>query len=366
MKRKNLFDGEAKAHYARVVYRWLMSRKRFSYTDIVTEEEGLDSEDQLPYSISVYKNDKSDKRCWGELWKALPEVVGEIRARLGHDSVEDNSNNRGKWFRYVGPDSDPLADMLKAKVINNINQYWDFCQDSAGFFPKVWLDYYFKDCQDLLDIKSKRQKGKLVISTSVDRILTNIEYLPSLFEAIKNRIVLEIDYKPFDKKQETHIFHPHYLKECNGRWHLFGHSEGREPEFGYDLAIDRFQSKPREKYRIKYIGSPKFFYENRFKDIVGVSREEGAKLHTVVIRAHSYYVYKLMETKPFHPTYKLIKPFDEYEDGKYAEFSFDVEPNKEFVGRILQMGSALEVISPIEEMRKRVKNEITAMLERYK
>lgn len=102
--------------------------------------------------------------------------------------------------------------MRNAKVINNLRQYWKFCQDSAGFFPKSWLEYFFKDCQDLLDMKVKRQKGEQVIGTSLDSILTNIEYLPLLYEAITNRTVMEIEYKPFDEEQVTLMFHSHYLK----------------------------------------------------------------------------------------------------------------------------------------------------------
>ena len=40
-----------------------------------------------------------------------------------------------------------------------------------------------------------------------------------------------------------------------------------------------------------------------------------------------------------------------YEDGKYGEFVIHVELNNEFIGRILQMGDGLEVVSP-ENIRK--------------
>ena len=60
-----------------------------------------------------------------------------------------------------------------------------------------------------------------------------------------------------------------------------------------------------------------------------------------------------MDTKPLHRTYTVIKPFAQYEDGEYAEFSVDVEPNNEFYGRILQMGAGLEIVAP-----KSVRDEI--------
>ena len=47
-------------------------------------------------------------------------------------------------------------------------------------------------------MKAKRRKGEQVISSSLDRILTNIEYLPQLYEAITNKTVMEIEYKPYE------------------------------------------------------------------------------------------------------------------------------------------------------------------------
>lgn len=363
MQRKNLFDSESyKAQFADITYRWLMSRRWVTYADVLAEYLGLNSADDLEYSVSKYyeytKDDDEKRRGIRELKKAFPEVCNAIRERMGDNSIEEEGNNRNKRFRYIGKDNDPLADMRNAKAINNLRQYWKFCQDSAGFFPKSWLEYFFKDCQDLLDMKAKRQKGEQVISGSLDRILTNIEYLPSLYVAITNKTVLEIDYKPFQEEELTLMFHPHYLKEYNGRWHLFGHVEGREPEYGYNIALDRIQSKPRERSRVEYVPAPKHFYDEFFKDIVGVSHKMDAMKEHIVIRARSLYIYKLMDTKPLHQSYTVVRPFAQYEDGEYAEFSVDVEPNNEFYGRILQMGAGLEVVSPEsvrDEMAQRVR-----------
>ena len=368
MQRKNLFDGELKAQFANITYRRLMSRRWVTYADVLAEYLGLSSAKDLKYSISSYftytNEDDEDKKGFRELKKAFPDVCKAIREKLGKESIEEDGNNRNKRFRYVGKDDDPLADMRNAKVIDNLRQYWKFCQDSAGFFPKSWLEYFFHDCQDLLDMKVKRQKGEQVIGTSLDSILTNIEYLPLLYEAITNRTVMEIEYKPFDEEQVTLMFHSHYLKEYNGRWHLFGHAEGREPENGYNIALDRIQAKPRERSKVEYVSAPDHFYDEFFKDIVGVSHMKDSKKEHIIIRAHEHYIFKLMDTKPIHPTYEVVKPFGEYEDGKYAEFSVDVEMNNEFIGRVLQMGAGLEVMSP-PEVRKEFTERVSNLASHY-
>ena len=318
-----------------------MSRKWVTYADIMADYLGLKSSKELTCNVSNCDN-------YGELKKAFRDIRNAIIEKVGDGCFEDEGNNRNKRFRYIGMENDPLADMRNAKVINNLRQYWKFCQDSAGFFPKSWLEYFFKDCQDLLEMRARKQKGQQVISASLDRILANIEYLPMLYEAIVNKQVLEIDYKPFGGEQETLIFHPHYLKEYNGRWNLFGHAEDHSPENGYNIPLDRIQTKPREKSKIEYIPAPSMFYEQFFKDIVGVSHTKNAAQYDIVIRAHTYYIYKLTETKPIHQPQEIITPWGEHEDGTYGEFSIHVEVNNELIGRILQMGAGLEIVSPLE------------------
>ena len=353
MTRRNFFDGESyHAMFSQVTYKWLMSRKWVTYADIMADYLGLKSSKELTYNVSNCDN-------YGELKKAFRDIRNAIIEQVGEDCFEEDGNNRNKRFRYVGKDNDPLAEMRNAKVINDLRQYWKFCQDSAGFFPKSWLEYFFKDCRDLFEMKSRKQKGEQVISASLDRILTNIEYLPMLYEAIVNKQVLEIDYKPFGGEQETLTFHPHYLKEYNGRWNLFGHAEDHSPENGYNIPLDRIQTKPREKSKIEYIPVPPMFYEQFFKDIVGVSHTKNAAKYDIVIRAHTYYIYKLTDTKPIHQPQEIITPWGEYEDGTYGEFSIHVEVNNELIGRILQMGAGLEIVSPDEireEFKQRVKD----------
>ena len=49
-------------------------------------------------------------------------------------------------------------------------------------------------------------------------------------------MVLEIDYKPYDEEEVTLMFHPHYLKEYNGRWHLFGQVMQKERNLNMDTT----------------------------------------------------------------------------------------------------------------------------------
>jgi len=342
MIRRNIFDGEGYAAlFANIIYKFLKTRKWFSNADVMAEFLGLGSAKELPCPISKCAHVK-------ELTKALLD----IREAIGDSNFEIDGNNRKRKYRYIGDDG-PLKNMRNAKVVKDLRKYWHFCQDSAGFFPISWLEYFFKDCQDLLDIKTRQQKGEQVLSASLDRMLTNIELLPMLYQAIVEKQVLLIDYKPYEKELQTLTFHPHYLKEFNGRWHLFGHSEEKRPdfpEFGHDIALDRIIGKPREIYNVQYISPPIGFYKNFFKNIIGVSHSIGAKVEEIHIRAHSLYIYKLTETKKIHDSQEIIKPFGKYDDGEYGDFIVRLEVNNEFIGAILHYGAGLEIVGP-EEVR---------------
>ena len=325
--------------FVRIVYRRLISREWFALADIMADHLEKNSS-SLPYSVSKCDN-------YGELKKAFRDIVHLFEEKAGKGCVETRGNNRAKTFRYVGTNESPLEDLQNASVIKDIRRYAQFCADSAGFLPSSWLDHFFKNTIDLLQISRRRKNGEQMISSSIDRELDNIHLLPFLYETIRDRRVLKIQYKPYEEDSVSLVFHPHLLKEHNGRWFLFGHAANRLPEFGYNLALDRIEESPEVlPLSEKYIPAPKGFYAELFRNIVGVSHLKDSKPETITIRAINYGVFKLTETKKIHHSQCTIKEFRKYDDGEYGEFRLYVEPNKEFIGRILQMGEGLVVISP--------------------
>ena len=359
-KRLNPFDG--KGVYTKFVweiYRRLISREWFAHADVMAAHLGLNSVNELECSISKCPNN-------GELRKAFRDVCLLVEEKAGKGCIETRGNNRAKEFRYIGSDDNPLEDLQNASAIKDIRIYAQFCEDSAGFFPRSWLDYFFEDTLDLLQITRRRKNGQQMISSSIDRELDNIHLLPILYEAIRDKRVLRIQYKPYEEDLSTLIFHPHLLKEHNGRWSLFGHADGRVPEYGYNLALDRIQATPDLlPLSARYIMAPKEFYSVYFENIVGVSHKKNQQSETIILRATSLSMFRLTETKKIHHSQKMIKPFAKYEDGEYGEFSLFVEPNNEFIGRILHMSDGLVVISP-KAVRDMFRQRISKMAELYR
>lgn len=346
---KNLFDGDSyRAIFARAIYKHIVSRKWYCFATVMQDVVGR----QLTCNVS-------DCDHYGELKKAQMD----LRKAIGTGLFETRGNNRDKEFRYIGPDDDPLADMRKARAINDIRRYYEFCQDSAGFFPTAWLDYFLGDSIDLLDIKKRRRGGEQIISTSADRQLKNIALLPLLYEAIRQQRVLSIAYKPYAEAQMQLIFHPHFMKEYNGRWHVLGHAEGHEPAEGFNLAIDRIVGRPEITTEVQYRAAPKGFYAHYFDDTVGVTHTEG-QAEDIRVRAYGAYMFNLTDTKPIHRSQRVIVPFGRHDDGTYGEFALHVEVNNELIGRILMMGSELEVVAPAD-VRQIFRQKTAALAARY-
>lgn len=355
MRTKDIFSGDSyRAIFAVLTYRLLMSRKWVSYIDIMNDAL---APQKITCSVTNCEN-------YGELKKAFMDVRNAIREVEGVDSIAEQGNNRNKRFRYVGKDDDPLRDMRNAKAIKDIRKYYEFCQDSAGFFPKAWLEYFLKDSMDLLEINKRKQEGEQIISAGVDRKLHNVEMLPYLYETIRNHKVLSVHYKPFEEEEMFLVFHPHYLKEFNGRWHLLGHAENKEPEEAFDLSIDRIVDKPQVLGDKDYIPAPTGFYNHYFDNILGTSHWKDNRVWWIHIRAYSNYMFNLTDTKPIHKSQKVSIPYGEYEDGEYGKFMVHVELNNEFIGRILQMGDGLEVVGP-PFVRRVFETRIKHLADRY-
>ena len=365
-KKKNMFDGDSYyAQYAIKVYKQLMTRKTVTYESVIKEYLG-DKYDPQKQSPSKTERYGQLKKAFLEVRNAIKEVAGEDSIVMsGRNRCKDESGRRG--YRYVGTDEDPLKDMVNARAITDLKEYWTFCQDSEGFLPEEWLEHFMKDTKDLLEIHNRKRRKQQIMGTDLAcRSVRNRDLIPQLYEYIKMQRVLSIMYKSGydDDKREQLVFHPHYLREFNGRWFLFGHAEGKEKENGYNLAVDRIECKPVRLLDKKWRGAPEGFYEDYFRDIVGVSHEKKSEPCHVVLRAHSKYMFGLVKTCPLHHSQKIVTDFGEHDGKEYGEFELYVEQNNELIGRILQKGEKLEVISPLD-VRKRVKEEVQEIMRRY-
>lgn len=337
---KNIFGGQsARALFAHYVYEELRKREFVSLVDVLCIYY---KRDKSYYDIHTYSSDKA----YIQLKKAFPEVVKALEKTEPGCVIDNGKTGKGKAYRYVGKDDDPLAAERQAIEQKRIEDYVEFCKASAGILPSSWFSSYFENTQLLLDTNREVESGTSHIRSSLEQNLTNIDLLPVFNKAITDRKVLRFSYQRFGQKPFELIFHPQFLKEYNGRWFVFGEAD-REPFQAYNVPLDRIVGDVREVDDVEYIPAPKGFYQNFFKNIIGVTHEKDAKVEQVVIRTKTEYQHGLLLTKPLHHSQKETLSFGEHEDGMYGEVTLMIESNRELQGKILAYGQYLEVIEPI-------------------
>ena len=356
MPSKNIFAGiGVRSEFVNLVYTELMKRDFVSYADILSLYCGRPK----GYYNKIACNSEPG---YGELKKAFPDVLKALE-KACPGSIEDNGLSKGKAYRYTGKSDDPLSEERKAVVQKSLEDYVTFCKASAGIMPTSWFSSFFENTQLLLDTNREEENGDGLIRSSLEQNLTNIHLLPVFYKAITDKQVLQFSYQRFGQEPFALTFHPQFLKEYNGRWFVFGEAD-REPYQAYNVPLDRIVGEVSAVDNVEYISAPKGFYQDFFKDIVGVTHEKGAKVEEVVIRTKTEYQHGLLLTKPLHHSQKESLPFGEHDNQRYGEIKLMIEPNRELRGRILLYGETLEVISP-QSLREQLSDIISLQMSQY-
>ena len=363
MATKNIFAGVGvRSEFVNLIYAELMKREFVSYADILAlycqRPEGY-------YDNKVCNREPG----YGELKKAFPEVLKALE-KVRPGSIEDNGKSKGKAYRYVGNDEDPLAAERQAIEQKRIEDYVAFCKASAGILPSSWFSSYFENTQLLLDTNREVESGASHIRSSLEQNLTNIDLLPVFNKAITDRQVLQFSYQRFGQEPFELTLHPQFLKEYNGRWFVFGEADRRrssgehETFKAYNVPLDRIVGEVSTVDDVEYIPAEKGFYQQYFKNIIGVTHEKGAKVEQVVIRTKSEYQHGLLLTKALHHSQKEAMTFGEHDGKWYGEVTLTIEPNRELRGRILMYGEGLEVVEPLT-LRKQIREVIKRQMDAY-
>ena len=357
MMAKNIFAGVGlRVQFVHRIYTELMKREDVTYADILMSYHGR------PKDYYVERTCSSEMG-YGQLKKAFSDVMKALR-EYDPTCIEDNGKyGKGKVYRYVGMDDDPLAKERQAVEQKRIEDYVAFCKASAGILPSSWFSAYFENTQLLLDTDRESESGSAIIRSSLEQNLDNIDLLPFFYKAITDKQVVRFCYQPFGQEPFELTFHPQFLKEYNGRWFVFGDAN-REPFKAYNVPLDRIVGEVTAVDDVEYIPAEPGFYQTYFNNIIGVTHEKGAEVEKVVIRTKTIYQHGLLKTKPLHHSQQETFPFGEHQDGTYGEVELTIEPNRELCGRILMYGENLEVVQPLS-LRERIHETLKKQIAQY-
>jgi predicted DNA-binding transcriptional regulator YafY len=186
--------------------------------------------------------------------------------------------------------------------------------------------------------------------------LHGIEFIDPMYQSIRSKQVTRLTYQSFKARQQNVFnFHAYLLKEYRNRWFVLGRKSSKEPMV--TLALDRIKSiQPAPT--VKYIDNGKFDANEYYKDVIGVTVNEGNRAQTVhlaIDRSNAPYVI----TKPFHHTQKIISKSQEG-----IEITIDVVLNYELEREILGFGECITVIKP-KKLRERMEAKLKKAVEKY-
>lgn len=240
----------------------------------------------------------------------------------------------------------------------------DQLKDAAFLFTRIGGLEQFEWVKDILPklqiaVDDKIDSKIIDYDNNVD--LTNNDLVPEIFNHIRYKRALKIEYKTFADEILEVVFHPHLLKQYNNRWFLFGEvSDLRENEniHPVNFALDRIMSVDASKK--PYIQNQDIDYEAYFEDFIGVTKE-GNRSYKIDFSVHKNR-YKYLETKPLHLTQKSFKQID---DSDWYKSSINVIPNRELYQTILSFGSDIIVNSPAI-VREKINAVAQSMVEMYK
>ena len=179
------------------------------------------------------------------------------------------------------------------------------------------------------------------------------EYLQTIIDAIRNRIVLQVSYQAFYSEQPKEVLiHPYLLKEYKNRWYLLGLNDEVQELRTY--ALDRIR-EIRVKGR-EYIDR-NFNPESYFKYTIGVIAPQGdpPRIRFSVRKPQAQY----LVTLPLHDSQEIV---EEKEDE--VVFRLNVHPTYELITALISFRDELVVLEP-QSIRNQMAETARKTMERY-
>jgi predicted DNA-binding transcriptional regulator YafY len=311
--------------------KWTLEALIDACSEALYEYEGIDkgvSKRTIQMDIQLMRSDK--------LGYNAPIVVHEKKYYAYEDPAYSITNN-------------PLTpgDLTQlTEVIGILRQFKGFShfQEMTGMIQRL---------ED--KINTAQTKGRSIVHLETNEHLKGIEYIDPIYQSILKKQVIELTYQSF-KARTPGVFnlHAYLLKEYRNRWFVLGRKSNKEPLV--TLALDRI--KELKPVSAKYIDNPGFDADEYYRDVIGVTVNDGNRpqtVHLVIDRSNAPYVI----TKPLHHTQKVISKSS---DG--IEITIEVILNYELEREILGFGECIIVLKP-QRLRERIEKKLQQAAGKY-
>ena len=265
-----------------------------------------------------------------------------------------------KWQDDKVADGNPLQ-------CSSFNRHRDAILDMFGIVvecDKKTYKYYISNPEVLSDgsieqwlFSTMAVHGVLADSAAVkDRVVLESvpageEFLETIIRAIKAGKKVLMTYQRFGADSYEKVVAPYAVKLFQQRWYLLSFTGRHYATYSLDrmLALrltDEDFSLP-----------PDFSPQAYFSEYFGVLTDD-TPMARVVIRAHRW-TPDYLRTLPLHHSQRELSSTADYTD-----FSLDLRPTADFLGKLLSHGDGIEVLEP-QELRQKMREMIENTLRRY-
>lgn len=277
-----------------------------------------------------------------------------MRDRVAYNApiVARPIEGRRCYYTYEDPNFSIFSSELSVEEVKNLLSTIDMLGRYRS--PKnAWLEEVISSLELRFGIKANRDK---VVSFEQNDQLKGIEFLSDLIDAIINHQPLKMTYRPYKGDEQTMVIHPHYMKQYNTRWFLFGledHGEyGMSP---VNKALDRIVKFSIAK--VRFVENDQIDYETFFDDIVGVTHDRKHPTVEQVVLRFAKERFPYVVSKPIHHSQQVVNADD-------GILSIDVRVNRELEQNIFSFGQQVEVLSP-EWFRNQIKEKYKELANIY-
>ncbi len=276
--------------------------------------------------------------------RQLRDDINFMEADAGDTIVLERKMDGHKlYYRYEKSDMTFFKHELTDEEASAVGQTVKLLTQFVGLPTYNWVE------ETLLRLREHFLGDESVVGTvsfAQNPDLVGLEWFKPLFEATVNQEVVELDYHRFGKPAKKRTIHPYQLKQWNYRWYLVGYEPRQSKRLPLVVVpIDRIDG-------ITNLGNHGFVakpadmdLDDYFYDIVGVSKLPEGQLTKVRVKAY-YPAAHYMETKPIHPSQKVMKePGNDGEaEPRFKVFEWEVMENEELVQALIVYGDQIEVL----------------------
>jgi len=256
------------------------------------------------------------------------------------------------YYRYTDKSFSIKNQTINETEANQLKETLSILTRFKGMPQFKWMEEMLIRIESTFNLKGN---DNTIVGFEQNPYLKGLNYFTELFNAIRYKKVLSIEYKGFrQSKSESIVVHPYFLKQYNGRWFLFGYNE--KAKTISNLALDRIADIKDTAKRI--IENEKINFEEYFDDVIGVSINDKQEPEKISLQI-SNKLWPYIETKPIHGSQKIKSKDD---DSVLIELTLLI--NYELAALIFSLGEEVKVVAP-KKLQTLIIDKAQSLLKNY-